>query len=181
MRRYFRLIILILLTIPSYCFSQDPGCEFIITMGNIENNQFDYKIIIQYDYEKENIDSIKEKLKTNWELSYSPPIESSLLKSNSKNKILVGYLSDYCYPNNSIENQLRIIIARKEKGKNNVELMHTLCKLVPSRTEIFIQKFQRGERESEVFEYEEDYINYENVDYGHQQFMNLNSRKIYLK
>ncbi len=180
MKRYLRLIFFILIFIPSYCFSQDPSCEFIITLENVKNKHYDYKIIIQYDYEKENFDSVKKKLESNWEFSFRT-IESSLLKSNSNHKIIVGYLSDYCYPNSDIDNQLRIIIARKEKEHNNVELMYTLCKLVPSRTEIFIKKFQRGLRENEVFEYEEDYINNKNIDYGHQQYLNLNSRKIYLK
>jgi len=149
-------------------------------LENVKNKQYDYKIIIQYEHEKENIDSVKEKLESNWEFSFRT-IESSLLKSNSERKIIVGYLSGYCYPNSDIDNQLRIIIARKEKGKNIVELMYSFSKLVPLRTEIFIKKFQRGLRKSEVFEYEKDYMNNENVDYGHQQYLNLNSRKIYLK
>jgi len=181
MKQYFKLIILILITIPSYCFSQDPSCEFIINVENIDNIKYDYKIIIQYDYEKESIDSIKEKLETRWEFDYSLPIESAILKSYANNKILVGYISDYCYPNHNMENQLRIIIARKEKEKNDVELMYASSKLVPSRTEIIIKNFQSGKRESEVFEYLKEYVNKKNVDYGHQQYLVLNSRKIYVK
>lgn len=181
MKKYLRFIILILIITPSYCFSQDPSCEFIISMGNIEDRKYDYKIIIQYDYEKENIGSIKAKLETRWEFEYSLPIESALLKSYSDNKILVGYISDYCYPNRNIENQLRIIIARKEKEKKHVELMYALCKLVPSRTEILIDQFQSGQRKCEIFEHHENYLNNKNVDYGHNQYLNLNTRKIYLK
>lgn len=59
--------------------------------------------------------------------------------------------------------------------------MYTLCKLVPSRTEILIDKFQSGERKSEIFEHQENYLNNKNVDYGHNQYLSLNTRKIYLK
>lgn len=181
MKLYFKLTIFILIILPSHGFSQDPSCDFVITLENVQDNTYEYKTIIEYDYEKEDIDSIKEKIKTNWENKNWILMENTLLKSNSNNKILVSYLSDYCYPNQNIENQLRIIIARRKKGTNIIKLMYGMCKLIPHRTEIIIKKFKSGQRQCEIFEYKKDSLNNENVDYDHNQYLSLKSRKIYLK
>ncbi|WP_408040534.1 hypothetical protein [Tenacibaculum amylolyticum] len=150
-------------------------------MKNIQDDKYDYRILIQHNYKKENIDSIKKRMKTRGISNYSFQIESSLLKSDSNNKIIVGYTSSYCFPDRSIKNQLRIIIARKEKSKSDIELMYSLCKLAPGRTEIIVKKFEAGQRKCEVFEYQKDYLSKKNVDYGRNQYLNLKSRKIFLK
>lgn len=170
-----------MLIMPSIGFAQDPSCEFIITIENVQDHSYDYKIIIQYDFEKESMDLIKQRITTYWDNKNWIPMETTVFKSNSNNRILVGYLSDYCYPNQNLENQLRIIIARRKKGTNTIKLMYSSCKLIPHRTEIIVKKFKSGQRDCEIFEYENDYFNNENVDYNRNQYLNLNSRKIYLK
>jgi len=181
MKLYSKIIILVLLSFPFYSFSQDPGCEFNVIIRNIDDTKYDYNILLEYDYEKVKIDSIRKGLESNWEFNSNIWVESSLLKSKANNKIIVGYLSDYCYPISSLKNQLRITIARKGRKEKDVELMYTTCKLVPGRTEILIEEFRHGQRENEVFEFHEDYLNNENVDYGHKQYLSLNSRKIFIK
>jgi hypothetical protein len=52
---------------------------------------------------------------------------------------------------------------------------------MPHRTEIIIKKFKSGLRECEIFEYEKDSLNNENVEFDRNQYLNLKSRKIYLK
>jgi len=181
MKFYFKLIILILCSYSLNCFSQDPSCQFVVNINDIDESKYDYKIIIDYQYDKEPIDAVKEKLYKNWELNYWGTVESSILKSNIGNKMLIGYKSDYCYPSNSITDQLRIIIARRKKGNTNIEFMYGLCPLVPSRTEIIIDTFKSGQRKCEVFEYEKDYVDAEHTDYGRKQHLSLKSRKVFLK
>lgn len=175
------LLLFLLLFVPIKIFAQDPNCEYIITLKGIKEHKYSYKLIVEYEYEKMPIDSIKTSLQRIWDGWQG--IQSSILKTNSNKKIMIGYLSDHCYPRQENTDQLRIIIARKRKRDNKVELMYSLSNLIPeTQTEIIIEKFKAGRRKSEVFVYEKDYVENEYRVSVYDRGINANNRKIiYLK
>lgn len=172
--------LLLFLVVPIKMFSQDPNCELIVTLKEIDEHKYAYKLLVEFDYEKSPIDSIKIGLESVW--NGWQGIQSAILKTDSNKKILVGYISDYCYPRQDNTDQLRIIVARKRKRDNKIELMHSSSNLIAqTRTEIIIEKFKAGQKKTEIFEYERDYIEHEGNIKSYNQGLNLNKRMIYLK
>ena len=175
----YTIILFLFILVPFKIFSQDPNCEFLITLKSIDENKYSYKIIIEFDFEKRPIDSLKMSLKRVWNDWQS--LDSAILKTDTNKKIIVGYLSDYCYPRWENTDQLRIIIARKRKKDNKIELMYSSSQLIAQTpTEIIIEKFKNGKRKSEIFVYDKGYEDNAPFDQRNHGELNLKKRKIYL-
>ncbi|AZQ44098.1 hypothetical protein [Nonlabens ponticola] len=149
MRLTFVLLATFLLA-PSVAFAQDPSCEFIINLHNVDLEKYDYKFIIEHRHEKYDLVQLKEWLAADWD-SFNNDKPYSVLESEAGNQILMHYERGYCYPQSRNDDQLRITIARKNKRENTIELMNTSCSLMSGTTEIHASKFQIGKRDHEVF------------------------------
>lgn len=77
-----------------------------------------------------------------------------MFKSENGKEIISGYRDDYCYPRYDIEEQLRILVARKNKKTSEIEIMYATAPLGIGRTKIEIEKFISGKRELEIYSFE---------------------------
>jgi hypothetical protein len=180
MKYFYQWLLLVVLALPTYSFSQDLSCEFIITLEQIDDQKYDYRLIVEHQYSKESIATVQQQLETNWQHAYAQHVKSAILQSGTEGKMLVGYTGGYCYPTYGDEQQLRLIIARKERATNTVELLYTTCKLMPNTTEFFVRNFKAGKRDSEVYTYHKIYTVDKHIDFSHIQRAALDATKIYV-
>lgn len=164
--------------LPFLSLAQDPSCEFMITLKDIDHNKYDYNILLDYGYEKKPIKKIKKILKIDWK-NYYNDVKCAILKADNNKAILVGYSSNYCYPNGSKE-QLRVIVARKKKKGKKVKLMYASTDLLPRSNEIIISKFKKGKRKTNVYTFKEVYPSKSEPNYNQYKYRSLHSRKIYI-
>ena len=158
---------------------QDPSCKFAITLKNVNINKYSYKFFTETDYDKISKDSIAIYLKKGKTIG-GEHTESSISKSTNGNSLITTYYSDYCYPNSRAKNQLRIIISRENKETREIDFMYTNCPLEAGKADIIVDKFQKGERESEIYNATEIYSDNKNIDYGWSQNGEFSTIKIYI-
>ncbi|MFP2996046.1 hypothetical protein ABN763_09045 [Spongiivirga sp. MCCC 1A20706] len=161
-------------------YLQDPGCETTVKLYDVQEEKYDYCIIIDYDHNTSTIEQIETELNNRWYDWHGT--KTILLRSNSNKKLLIGFRSGYCYPGGMNKDQLRVIIARKRKKDSKLELMHSRVALIAEeRTEFSVRKFKAGNREFEILEYDEDYGYNKNLVPQHDRYSYLRTRVIYLK
>lgn len=145
------LIILISILITNFTFGQDPSCEYFLTFKDVQSDLYDYEILVEDDAEKQSVESIKKQFEGNYSLK---KLDCALFKSENGKEIISGFRDDYCYPNSEIEEQLRIIVARKNKKTTEIEIMYATAPLGTRRTKIEIEKFVSGKRDVEIYSFE---------------------------
>lgn len=143
------LLILVILT-THLAFSQDPSCEYQVTLNDVQSNLYDYEIILEDQYEKIPIDTIAKLLRNNVSLS----LGYAFFKTQDGKEIILGSKSGYCYPNSEIEEQLRVIVTRKNKETEKIEIMYFTAPMLIGKTVIEIEKFQQGKREVDMYNYD---------------------------
>lgn len=142
------LFIIVILT-AHLTLSQDPSCEYHLTFKDVQSDLYDYEIIIEEQPEKLPIDTITKLLGNNVFQS----LGFAFFKTQDGKEIILGFKSGYCYPNSEIEEQLRVIVARKNKKTEEIEVMFFTAPMV-IKTVIEIEKFQQGKREIDIYNYD---------------------------
>lgn len=160
-------------------FSQDPSCTYVIYLENANLSKYEYRFFTQTNFNYMPIDSIGAYGIKGLTIS-DEHVESGISKSG--NKLLIStYKTDYCYPNEALENQLRIIVLRKRKSDSKLDIMYTDTKLEAEKKVIVeIKKFKSGRRKFDYYQYIERYHDSEGVDYGLEQRKELVATKIYI-
>ena len=138
------------LLLSTLAFSQDPSCEYQATFRNVQTDLYDYLIIVDDENTDRSIRSIQKSLRKHW--GDGNALQTALLRSETGKEILLGYRFYYCYPRYENTDQLRIVIARKDKQSNRIDLMFSSAPLRPGRTRIEVPGFQTGKRPCEVYE-----------------------------
>ena len=173
------MIVLIISILPFIGFGQDPSCQYVVTIKNVQDSLYTYYIILEDDmYQRQALDSIVSNLKKGWDNWRN--VDGALLKSEHNRKALIGTFGGYCYPN-AERDQLRIVIARKSKKYGNIELMYSYAPVKPFVTEVVVDNFYQGERENEIYEYTEGYGDDALQEYDFITYRTLHKRIIYLK
>ncbi|WP_027127290.1 hypothetical protein [Gelidibacter mesophilus] len=144
------LIILISILTTNFTFGQDPSCEYFLTFKDVQSNLYDYEILVEDDAEKQAVENIKKQFEGNYSLE---KLNCALFKSENGKELISGFRDDYCYPRSDIEEQLRIIVARKNKNTSEIEIMYATVPLGTRRTRIEIEKFVSGKREVEIYSF----------------------------
>ena len=178
MKKVLSAILITIVIAPIIAFSQDPSCEYIISLKSVNDSVYSYKFIIEDDFNKQSLDSIREYVKkgmNNWNET-----ENAILESDKNQKLIIGHQSDYCYPNGK-KNQLRIIVARQNKIDNHVELMYSYATVQPFTTEILIPSFKEGERKTEIFTYKQRYPKDRPKKYEYKEYRIFHKRLILFK
>jgi hypothetical protein len=173
------LIVLFVLLSSLRTLGQDPSCEYSITLQDVDINKYSYKFFTETDYDKIATDSIISYLKKGKNIGREHT-ESTLSKATKGKSLITTYYSDYCYPNSSIKNQLRIIISRENKKTRKIEFMFTSCPLTAGKADIMVEKFQKGERECAIYNPTEIYNDNKYIDYGWEQKREFSTIKIYI-
>ena len=103
-----RLILSAFILLFSYhSLGQDPSCELVITLKNVNVKKYSYKFFTDTEFNKIAINTISSHIKTGKTIGREHT-ESSLSTAQDGKAIITTYYSDYCYPNPQIRNQLRI-------------------------------------------------------------------------
>ncbi|XLS29086.1 hypothetical protein ACJD0Z_18045 [Flavobacteriaceae bacterium M23B6Z8] len=135
-------------------YAQDPSCEYIVTFEDVQMEMYTYEIIIA----DINYEDPKDSLITPSQIrKYGSILKNNVLRSDDDSQILVGYKKGYCYPDNSNQDQLKILITRIHKTTKVKEQMYAFCPLHPGSYAISIRSFRSGKREVSVFRYEGPY------------------------
>lgn len=128
-----KLLILTAVLITNLAFGQDPSCEYFLTLKDVQSDLYDYEILVEDDAEKQYVENIKKQFQGNYSLE---ALDCTLFKSEKGKEIILGFRDDYCYPRSDIEEQLRIIVARKDKKTAEIEIMYATAPLGTRRTKI---------------------------------------------
>lgn len=144
-------IFLFFIGLSNVTFGQDPSCEYFLTFKDVQSKLYDYEILVEDDAEKQSVENIKKQFQGNYSLE---KLDCALFKSENGKEIILGFRDDYCYPRSDIEEQLRIIVARKNKKTAEIEIMYATAPLGTRRTKIEIEKFVIGKREVEIYSFE---------------------------
>ena len=176
-----RLILSIFILLFSYqAMGQDPSCEFIITLKNVNVKKYSYTFFTDKEYNKVSSNDISTNIKNEEQIG-NKHTESSLSKSEDGKSTITTYYSDYCYPSTKISNQLRIVIRRENIKTGHVDFLFADCPLKDGKSNIIVEKFHKGKREYEVYEMIGRYGDNENIDYGGNQRRELSTINIYIK
>lgn len=175
-----RLILSTLLLLFSYhSFGQDPSCELVITLKNVNVKKYSYRFFTDTAFNTSATNTIASHVKTGKIIGHEHT-ESALSKTQDGKSIITTYSSDYCYPNSQIKNQLRILIRRVHIKTGEIDFMFADCPLKNGKYNIFVEKFRKGQRDYELYETMERYSDSENVDYGGDQKRELTKVNIYI-
>ena len=175
-----RLILSAFILLFSYhALGQDPSCELVITLKNVNVKKYSYKFFTDTEFNKIAINTISSHIKTGKTIGRELT-ESSLSTTQDGKAIITTYYSDYCYPNPQIRNQLRILISREHIKTGQVDFMFANCPLKDGKYNILVEKFRKGQRDYELYETMERYSDNENVDYGGDQRQELTKINIYI-
>ncbi len=150
------MFVLCLLLVPFIASAQDPSCEFIITLNEVDTNRYAYFFITQDRYEKESLSELKSVI-TKRLFTRGLHTENTLLRSEQGTQLIRSRRRRYCYPSPRIKKQLRIIVARQDKERKRIEFMIGRSKLRSGQTNIMISQFERGKKNYELFEFEGRY------------------------
>ncbi len=133
------LIILISILVTNFAFGQGPICNYQVSLKKADTMKYEYRIFIEdQDFEKIPLEYYSQDLST---FDYSN--ESKIIKSdNGKYLVLTQTFIRPCYT--SRQNGLKVIISRKNKNTNKIELMYTEKPVEESYTEIIFRKFKAG-------------------------------------
>lgn len=160
-------------------FSQDTSCTFIIHLGNVAIDRYEYRFVTQTEYSNMPIETILSDAVKGLPIM-GEHLESGMAKSGDKVQITT-YLSDYCYPSKAVEKQLRIIVLRKKKCNGKIDFMYAESQLEAEKKVIIeINKFKCGKRKLDYYQYVERYHDSEGLDYGMEQTKELVATKIYI-
>lgn len=173
------MMVLVMSILPFLGFCQDPSCQYVVTIKNVEDSLYTYYIILEDDnHQRQALDSIVSNLKRGWDNWQN--VQAALLEPEHNRKALIGTFGGYCYPNGE-KDQLRIVIARESKKNGNIELMYSYAPVKPFVTEVEIDNFHPGKRGNEIYEYREGYGDDAPQDYDFITYRALHKRIIYLK
>ncbi|MDO1501295.1 hypothetical protein Q2T40_14255 [Winogradskyella maritima] len=161
--------------------AQDPSCNYVVNISEINTNKYDYQIFVHDNKEKVSINNLKKILQTNWSDYDNGKLYQTVLTSNKGKELLIAYSRNYCYdyPSNE-KNKIRIVISRKLKRNSKIKLMYAKFPMHYETTEINIQSFSSGERNIEEIAYKPT-KNDRFESSGFQYFLSVLPRKIYIK
>lgn len=139
------LIILISIFFTNFAFGQDPNCHYLIALKQIETEKYEYRIFIEdQGFEKMPFEYYYRDFASS---GFSN--NSEMVKSNKGNKfVLIQNFYTHCSANQ--KNVLRVVICRKNKKTNEIELMYTEKPVEESYTEIIFKKFKAGKQKAKI-------------------------------
>lgn len=142
------LIVTLLIVITTQmAWSQDPSCEYVITIEQTTDSLYAYSLYIE-DTPLESTDVIvaflekEETLQTYGQMEVFASVEGG--------EKLVIYYGTYCYPLGTAD-QLRLFISRQHKVTGDIEVMYTTAPVVSGLTDIHFPDFREGERSNTIY------------------------------
>lgn len=139
------LIILISILVTNFAFGQDPNCEYLVALKQIETEKYEYRFFLEdQGFEEVPLEYYYEKF-----TSSGFPNNSETVKSKNGNElVLIHKFYSHCFDNQKYE--LRVVIGRINKKTKKIEFMYTKKPVEESYTEIIFKKFKKGQQKAKI-------------------------------
>lgn len=126
-------------------FGQDPNCHYLIVLKQVEPEKYEYRIFL----EDQSFERMPFEYYNQGFTFSSFPDNSNIVKSNKGKKlVLTQRFHTNCSSNQ--KSDLRVVILRKNKKTNEIELMYTEKPVEESYTEIIFKKFKAGKQKANI-------------------------------
>lgn len=131
--------------ISGVAFGQDPNCEYLVALKQIETEKYEYRFFLEdQGFEEVPFEYYYEQFS-----SSGFPNNSETVKSkNGKKLVLIHKFRSHCFDNQKYE--LRVVIGRIDKKTKKIEFMYTKKPVETSYTEIIFKKFKEGQQKAKI-------------------------------